>query len=131
MHRLRQLVHPAGRDAADPGFLDYGDQRLLRGLAWLKEAREIAALPQLRHLEVQRAQTGIESARSVPVSPGRALIGPFVLAGADQAFDIGLHDKLKNGLGNGAKEITAVLLCQELGKVHVGLGHRGLRVVRG
>ena len=31
----------------------------------------------------------------------------------------------------GAKKVAAILLCQKLGKVHVGLGHRGLRVVRG
>ena len=54
-----------------------------------------------------------------------------MLAGADQPFDIGLHQKLQHRLGDGAKEITAVLLGQKLGKVHVGLGHRGLRVVRG
>ena len=130
-HRLRQFVDAAGRDAADPGLLDHRHQGLLRGLARLQEAREVAALPELRHLEVQRAQTGIESALSIPVAPGRALIGPLVLAGADQAFDIGLHDQLQNGLGDGAKEVATVLLCQKLGKVHVGLGHRGLRVVRG
>ena len=46
-----------------------------------------------------------------------------MLAGADQALDIGLHDQLKNSLGDGAQKITAILLCQKLGKVHVGFGH--------
>jgi len=54
-----------------------------------------------------------------------------MLAGADQAFDVSLHQKLQHGLGNGAKEIATVLLGQKFGKVHVGPGHRGLRVVRG
>jgi hypothetical protein len=51
--------------------------------------------------------------------------------GADQAVDIGLHDQLKDGLGNASKQITLIVLCQKLGQVHVGLGHRGLRKVRG
>ena len=56
-----------------------GHQGLLRGFAWLKETGEIAALEQLGHFEVQRAQTDIESALSIPVPPGRALVCPFVL----------------------------------------------------
>ena len=65
------------------------------------------------------------------VAPGRALAAAFVPAGADQAFDIGLHDQLKDGRGDAAQEISLIVLCQKLGQVHVGLGHRGLRVVRG
>jgi hypothetical protein len=130
-HRLRQFIDTAGGHAADPRLLDHGDQGLLRSLARLQEAGEIAALPQLRNLEVQRAQTGIECALSIPVAPSRTLIGPLVLAGADQAFDIGLHDQLQHSLGNGAKKIAAILLLKKLGKVHGCLGHRGLRLVRG
>jgi len=52
-------------------------------------------------------------------------------AGADQAVDITLHDQLKNGLGNAAQQIALIMLGQKLGQVHVGLGHRGLRKVRG
>src|SRR5205823_1795949 len=44
-HRLHQLVDPPGRDAADPGFLDHHDERLLGGLARLEEGREVRALP--------------------------------------------------------------------------------------
>jgi hypothetical protein len=54
-----------------------------------------------------------------------------VFASADQTFDVKLHNQLKDGLSNAAKEIATVLLGQKIGKVHVGLGHRGLRVVRG
>ena len=66
-----------------------------------------------------------------PVPPCGAVIAAFVSASADQAFDVGLHDQLKNGLGDATKKIAAILLCEELGNVHVGFGHRGLRVVRG
>ncbi len=122
-HRLRQFIDAAGRDPTDPGLLDDGHQCLLGGFTRLQEAGEVAALTQLWHLPVQRAQTGIESALSIPVSPCGALRAAFVLAGADQAFDIGLHDQLQYGLGDGAKKIAAVLLGQKFGKVHVGLGH--------
>ncbi len=57
------------------------------------------------------------------------MVCPLMLACADQAFDIGLHDQLQNSLGNGAKKVTTVLLFQKLGKVHVRLGHRGLHIV--
>jgi hypothetical protein len=33
-------------------------------------------------------------------------LSPFVPAGADEAFDIGFHDKLKNRRGDGAAEIS-------------------------
>ena len=46
-HRLHQIVDPAGRHAADPGLLDYCDQRLLRAPAGFEKRREIAALAQL------------------------------------------------------------------------------------
>ena len=65
--RQVQVVHLACRHATDPGLLYDGDQGLLGGFARLKEAREVAALAQLGNLEVQRAQTGIESALSIPV----------------------------------------------------------------
>src|SRR3954452_12904405 len=35
-HRLHQVVHASGRDAADPSVLDHGHQGLLRGLAGLE-----------------------------------------------------------------------------------------------
>ena len=40
-HRLHQFVDTAGRDAADPGFLDHRDQGLLGGLARLQEGRKV------------------------------------------------------------------------------------------
>jgi hypothetical protein len=49
----------------------------------------------------------------------------------DQAVDIGLHEQLEDSLGDAAKQVTLIVPLQKLGQVHVGLGHRGLRVVRG
>jgi hypothetical protein len=35
-HRLHQIVDPARRNTADPGFLDHPDQRFLRDLPRLQ-----------------------------------------------------------------------------------------------
>ncbi|WP_434063273.1 hypothetical protein [Gemmobacter denitrificans] len=51
--------------------------------------------------------------------------------GTDQALDIGLHDQLQHSLSYAAKKVTLIVLGQKLGQVHVGLGHRGLRMVSG
>jgi hypothetical protein len=48
-------------------------------------------------------------------------------ASADQAIDIGLHDRLPDGFGNAAPEVTLIGLGQKRGQVHV---RSGLRVVR-
>ena len=58
-----------------------------------------------------------------------ARVCPFVPSSTDRAVAIGFHGRLRNRLGNAAKKIAAVLLGQKLGKVHVGFGHRGLRIV--
>jgi hypothetical protein len=97
-HGLHQVIDPASGHAADPCFLDHGDQSLLGHLPGLQKAREIAALSQLRDFEIQRAQPGIEHALSIAVSPCRAVLGSLVPSSADQAFDIGLHDQLEDGL---------------------------------
>jgi hypothetical protein len=68
-HRLHQLVHPSRRDTADPGLLDHPDQRLLRDLPRLQERRELAALPQLRDPQLQRAQPGVERAVAMAIAP--------------------------------------------------------------
>lgn len=36
--------------------------------------------------------------------------------GADRAFDIRLHEKLQNRLGDRAKKISLIMLLQKLGK---------------
>ena len=130
-HGLCQFIDPARGHATDPCLLNHRHQCLLRRFARLQKTGEIAALPELGNLEVQRAQTGIESALSIPVAPRRAVIATFVLARTDQAFNVGLHDQLQDGLGNAAKKIATILLGQKFGQVHVGFGHRGLRVGRG
>ena len=83
-HRLRDFVDPARRHPADPGLLDDGDQRLFRRLARLQERREVAAGPQLRDLEIERAKPRVKRAVAVAVAPVQSIGGPFVPASADQ-----------------------------------------------
>jgi site-specific DNA recombinase len=125
-HGLDQIVDAPGADAGDPGFLDHRHQRFLRGPARLEEAREVGALTQLRHAQVQRPQPGLELAVAVTVAPGEATVAALVAAGADQTLDIVLHQELENGLGDRAEEIPVILLLQQLDQRHAGVGHRGL-----
>src|SRR6202030_3429312 len=82
-HRLHQIVDPPGRHAADPGLLDHRDQRLLRTLAGFEKRRKVAALPQLRDAQLQRAEPGVEGAVAIAVAPGGALPAALVAPGAD------------------------------------------------
>lgn len=50
---------------------------------------------------------------------------------ADQAVDIGLRDPLKDGLGDGAREIVLIVRGQKVGRLHDGRGHLRLRKGRG
>ena len=67
----------------------------------------------------------------ISVTLRRFVLGALVAARADQAFRIGLHQQVKDGFCDGAQEIALIVLLQELNNINIGLGHRGLRVVRG
>jgi hypothetical protein len=115
-HRLHQLVDTPRADAGDPRLLDNADQRLLHRLAGFEEAGEVGAGAQLRDLEVERAQPGIQAAVAVAVAPGTALAGSLVAAGADEAVDIGLHEDLQHAFSDAAQEIAVSGLRHQLGK---------------
>ena len=85
-HRLHQLVNPPRRHAADPGFLDHRDERLLGGLARLQEGREVGTLAQFRDAQAERAQARVEAAVAIAVAIIEPVAGAFVPAGADQAL---------------------------------------------
>ena len=63
-----------------------------------QQAREIAALPQLRYFQVQLPQSGVQKAVAVAIALGRALLGPFMANGADHAVNIALHHQLQHSL---------------------------------
>lgn len=73
-------------------------------------------LAQLRHLQVQRAQTGIERALPIPVALGRAVAIALVPTGTDQAIDIGLHDLLQDGLCDAAQKVALIVLGKNFGQ---------------
>jgi hypothetical protein len=127
-HRLHQVFHPAGGDAANPGFLDHGDERLFRTLPRFEEGREITPLPQFRDAQLQRAEPGVEGALAIAVAPRRALAAALEAAGADQPLHVGLHQQLQHGLGHGAQEIPFAGLLQQLGQRHSFVGHRSSRL---
>ena len=58
-HRLNQIVDRAGRHALDVGLLDHRSKRLLGHPPRLQEAGEVAPLPQLRDLQLDRAGPGL------------------------------------------------------------------------
>ena len=84
-HRLDQVVDRAGRDALDVGLLDHRGQRLLGHPARLEEAREVAALAQLRDAQLDRAGPGLPVAVAVAVALVEPLGARLAVAGAGQA----------------------------------------------
>jgi hypothetical protein len=121
---LHQLVDPAGRDAADPSLLDDRDQRLLGGLARLQERREVRSLAQLRDAQLERAEPRVEAALAIPVAVIQPVARALVPTGADQPFDIGLHQDLQHRLRHGSQEIAVAALLQQFDKRHSVVGHR-------
>src|ERR1700720_915169 len=101
-HRLHQIIDPPSRHATDPGLLDHRDQRLLRALARFEKRREIAALPQLRDAQLQRAEPGVEAAVAITVAPRGPLAAALVSPGADQPLDVALHQQLHPRLRHGS-----------------------------
>ena len=125
-HRLHQLVDPPGRYAADPGFLDHRDERLLGGLARLQERRKVRALAQLGDAQLERSKPRIEAAVAITVAVIEPIACALVPTGTDQTLDIGFHQDLQHGLRHGAQEIAIAALLQQLSQRHSVFGHRVL-----
>src|SRR4051794_15843029 len=96
---LHQLIDPPSRDPAHIGLLDHRHQRLLRALARLQEAREIAALAQLGDLQLDLPGSGVPAPSPVAVAMRRSIIGPALAQlGADQLCHLGLHELARDRL---------------------------------
>jgi len=54
------------------------------------------------------------------------LAGALVPPGADQAFDIGLHQHLQHCLRHGSQKIAVAALLQQVNQRHSVVGHRVL-----
>jgi hypothetical protein len=110
---LDELIDPARRNAADIRLLHHGDQRLLGALARLQEAREVAALPDLRDLQLDLTRPRVPPPRAIPVAMRRAVLGALPVRGTDELADLGLHELLRDRPHRLADHVT-VLLAQHL-----------------
>jgi hypothetical protein len=88
---LDQLVDAPGRHAAHIGLLDNRQQRLLGTLARLQEAGEVAALADLRDLQLDLARPGVPPPRPIAVAVCGTVLGALAVLGADQLGDLDLH----------------------------------------
>src|SRR3954471_3037217 len=125
---LDELIDAPGRDAAHIRLLHHGEQRLLRSLARLQEAREVAALTDLRDLQLDLTRPGVPPPRPIAISMRRAILGPLTMSSADELGDLGLHQFLSHRPHRLADHVT-VLLAQHrpddlLDRHPVPTGHR-------
>src|SRR4051812_8709594 len=110
---LDELIAPPRRHAADIGLLDDRDERLLGALARLQEAREVAALTDLRDLQLDLPGPRVPPPRPIAVAMRRPILGPLAVSRADQLGDLGLHQLLRHHAHRLADHVT-VLLAQHL-----------------
>jgi hypothetical protein len=110
---LDELIDPAGGDATNVGLLHDGDQRLLGALARLQKRREVAALTDLRDLQLDLPGTRVPAPSPVAIAMRRTVLGALPVGGADQLGHLGLHQLLRDRPDRLADDVT-VLLVQHL-----------------
>jgi hypothetical protein len=111
---LHKLIDAPRRDPADIGLLDDRKQRLLRAPARLQEAREVAALPDLRDLQLDLARPGIPAPGPIAIAMRRTILGPALTAlSTHQLGHLELHPLRRDGLDRLADHI-GVLVKQHL-----------------
>ena len=124
-HRLNQIVDRAGRHPLDVGLLDHRSQRLLGHPPRLQEAREVASLPQLRDLQLDRAGPRLPGPVAVAVAMGDTIRRALAVPGAGQALNLQCHQPLGREADHLAKQIGIGALLQKRAQGHHVLGHRG------
>ena len=104
--RLHELVHPAGTHPGEVAVRDDGDHRRLSPFAALEEPfREVRARSQLRDLNIDGTDAGVEVAVPVAValgSPVGAGLAPFR---ADDSIRVGGKQSVDDGLQHAAHQI--------------------------
>ena len=126
-HRLDQLVHRTGGDALHIGLLDHCSQRLLRRAPRLKKSGKVAALAQLRDLQIDRAGACLPGPLTIAVAAVQALSASLAIPGCAQALNVHLHHALGDVLDHLLEQIRIRTLFGELRQCHSRLG--GHRVV--
>jgi hypothetical protein len=126
--RLDELIDAPGQDAAHVGLLHHRHERLLRALARLQKRWEVAALADLRDLQLDLPGPGIPAPRAVAVAMRRAILGALAALRANQLTDLGFHQLLRHSpdrLANDVCVLIAQHLTNDLSDRHpVRSGHR-------
>src|SRR4051812_2486397 len=126
---LDELIDTPRRDAADIGLLHDRYQRLLAALPGLQDRREVAALTDLRDLQLDLTRPRIPPPWPIAIAMRHAIFGPaLTMGGADQLRHLRLHQLLRHQAHGLADHVT-VLLAQHLpddllDRHPLGTGHR-------
>ncbi len=125
---LHELLHPPGRHAGEVGVGDHRHERLLRTPARLQQPiREVRALPELRHRELDRPDPRIPRPLPVPVTAVDPLKAPLTPPGTANRVGVRAHHPLGHLLHHRPQQIRArllKLLAQPDRNVHRVLDHR-------
>jgi hypothetical protein len=122
-HGLHQVIDRTRGDALYIGFLDHCGEGLLGHPPWLKEAREIAALPQPRDAKFDGSGTGLPIAFTVAVAMCQTVGGTGTVGSTGAALDLQFHQALGAEADHLAQEVGVGGLLQQATEVHVLVGH--------
>ena len=126
-HGLGDVLDPPGRDALDIALGHDRGQGPLGPPPRLQERGQVAALPDPRDLQVDRADPSVPIPGPVAVAVGGPLRVALAVLGTDLGADLGIHQRLSEHPHPFAREVDigAVGLAQQLHQLHGGHGHRG------
>ena len=125
--RLDQIIDLPGRDPMHVRLLHHGEQRMLRPPTRLQQRREVRPRPNLGNGQLDRAHPRVPRPRPGPIAIRRALPGPLVSLGANQASHLRFHQRLGEHPDTLPEDIAVLLfekLANERRQIHSGLRHR-------
>jgi hypothetical protein len=126
---LNEFLDPPGRHPQQVTRGDHADEGLLGPPAVLQQpVREVAALPQLRDRQLDRAGPGVPLPSPVAVAGVHPRLAAFAVASAANRVRVGAHQRVGERLHHRPQHVRdrqVQLLAQHLGRVHtLGCGHR-------
>jgi hypothetical protein len=104
-HRFDKLINRSRRDALHVRLLDHRRERLLRGAPRFEKPREVAPLPQLGDLQIDRAGARLPAAIAIAVAGVLALDAALAVARAAAPFNVGFHQPLRDELQQLAQHV--------------------------
>lgn len=125
-HGLHQVIHRPGRDALDVGFLDDRGQRLLGHPPRLKETRKVAALAQLRDLQLDRPGPGLPVTLAIAVALSQTVRVFRAIAGSRAGAHLQFHQPLAGKPDHLAQHVGVRALFQQALQLHHLVCHRWL-----